>query len=287
MRQSCNGTNDISDGVDDNNNELPYNPKNKLLGMDDLIFFLKSHDVNELPRDLSLYRKAFLHKSYCTRKNQNFINGNLLCPSDCLPLQEESLERLEFLGDSFLGCIIANYLYDRYPNENEGFLTKMRTKLVNGKMLAHLSRTIGFGKHLIISKQIEDASGRDINDNLEDTFEAFIGAMVKDFSEQGYHIAEKWIINIIETYLDFSALILKNNNFKDTFLKNYQQNYGYQPKFYEINHESRNKYKNDKSSFKLCLKDQENNVIAIGYGNSKKDAENDTCYNALKQQGLI
>lgn len=267
------------------NDDMPYNPKNKLLEMKDLLFFLQTHGVDESPCDILTYRKAFFHKSYCTRKNQNFIVGNINCPSNCIPLQEESLERLEHLGDSFLGCIITNYLYDRYPDENEGFLTKIRSKLVNGKMLAYLSKTIGFADFLVISKQIEDLDGRNIKDNLEDTFEAFIGSIIKDFTPNGFQIAEKWIINIIEKYIDFSILIKTNNNYKDIFLKNYQQNYGYIPKFYEIEHSSHHCCKH--KIFKLCIKDIDSNVIAIGYGENKKMAENDTCYNALKQNGWI
>lgn len=267
------------------NDDMPYNTKNKLLQLNDLLFFLRAHGVNDNPRDISIYRKAFFHKSYCKKKNQKLLNGNLKCPPDCLPLQEESLERLEYLGDSFLGCIVANYLYDRYPDENEGFLTKIRTKLVNGKMLAHLSKTIGFTDYLIISKQIEEINGRDIKDNLEDCFEAFIGAIIKDFDPDGYQIAEKWIISIIEEYIDFSILIQTNNNYKDIFLKNYQQNNGYIPKFFEIDHELRHSKMH--KTFKLCLKDNDSNVIAIGYGENKKMAENDTCYNALKQYALL
>ena len=117
----------------------PFNPLNKLVTKEDVQMILIEHGVDYSPKDISLYNKAFLHRSYCTRKNDNVITGNTECPTNCLPLQEESNERLEFLGDSILNFVVADYLYDRYPDVNEGFLTKVRTRIVNGNMLAELS----------------------------------------------------------------------------------------------------------------------------------------------------
>ena len=71
-----------------------------------------------------------------------------------MPLQENSNERLEFLGDSILNLTVARYVFDRYPDDNEGFLTNMRTKLVNGKMLAFLGEKIGLQNHVVISKKL-------------------------------------------------------------------------------------------------------------------------------------
>ena len=118
--------------------DLPYNPNNTKLKEADLNLILKNFDINTF-YDINFYRRAFIHKSYITRKNENFENGNINCPPECLPLQEESNERLEFLGDSILNLSVTTYVYDRYPDMNEGFLTNMRTKLVNGKMLAYLA----------------------------------------------------------------------------------------------------------------------------------------------------
>ena len=134
--------------------DLPFNPKNILITLQDLIKLLKTYGIDETPNDLSLYRKAFINKSYCTRKNETFDEGNVNCPTGCLPLQEESNERLEFLGDSVLNTTIADYLFERYPSNDEGFLTRMRTKLVNGKMLAFLSDKVGLQKFILFQFQI-------------------------------------------------------------------------------------------------------------------------------------
>jgi ribonuclease-3 len=254
----------------------PYNELNVIISDAELDKLLQTYDVTEKYRDLNLYRKAFVHKSYCTRKNENFVNGNTNCPLNCLPLQEESNERLEFLGDSILGNVIAGYLFERYPDENEGFLTRLRTKLVNGKMLAHLSKELGLQKFVIISKQIEDNEGRNNLNILEDAFEALIAAIYIDFGS--FDVVRDWIISVIETNLDLSDLIRQNNNYKDMMLKYYQQNFSYIPKFYEVHVETNS---NNQKTYTVCLKDNHDNVIAVGSGSSKKIAENVCAKNAI------
>jgi ribonuclease-3 len=192
----------------------------------------------------------------------------------CLPLQEDSNERYEFLGDAILNVTIATYLFERYPSENEGFLTRMRTKLVNGKMLAHLSKIVGLEKFILMSKQIEDGDGRANTNILEDTFEAFIAAV---FFDLGLETAQEWIINVMETNLDFSDLVKMNNNMKDIILKYYQQNFGYTPKFYEVDVSTEGKVK----VFKVCLKDLNGVMISDGVGKTKKEAEHDAAKKAI------
>jgi ribonuclease-3 len=256
---------------------LPYNHLNILIQKDDLTSI-----INKKIKDINFYRKAFVHKSYCTRKNENFLNGNLNCPEGCLPLQEESNERLEFLGDSILNMVIADYLFERYPDENEGFLTRMRTKLVNGKMLAFLSEKMGFHKFIMISKQIEDNEGRKNSNILEDAFEAFIAALYLDC---GFESAKEWILDVIETHVDFSELVKQNHNYKDMFLKFYQQNYSYIPKFFEVSIEG-NSITNGKV-YTICIKDAQDNILAIGKGSNKKEAENNAAKTALVHYGKI
>lgn len=259
--------------------DTPYNPKNLLVSVEQVQNILSKYDVPFPVRNIDIYRKALVHKSYCTRKNENFLNGNLNCPTGCLPLQEESNERLEFLGDSILGKVVAAYLFERYPDDNEGFLTKMRTKLVNGKMLAHLSGIVGLKPWIILSKQIEEGDGRNSVNILEDALEAFIAAIYHDFDEVGDDMARRWIISVIESNLDFAELIKNNHNFKDIFLKYFQQNYNYTPKFFELKVEMVNNQK----KYSVCIKDNNGSIISIGSGGSKKEAENDAAKNALNE----
>jgi ribonuclease-3 len=214
------------------------------------------------------------------------VNGNIQCPVSCLPLQEESNERLEFLGDAVINLIVGKYLFDRYPDENEGFLTKMRTKLVNGTMLASLCEIIDLQRYVIISKQIEANNGRVNKKVLEDIFEAFIGAMYCDMSAvcvNAFEKVEEWFVTLLETNIDFSELITTNTNYKDIFLKYYQHAYSIIPKFFEVSSESLNNGK----MYTICIKDRNKSIISTGKGTSKKHAENDAALNALKYFGQV
>lgn len=262
---------------------LPYNPNNILLLPEHLTTLLQENGVMSSFNDISFYRMAFVHKSYCTRRNENFVDGNIRCPPNCLALQECSNERLEFLGDSVLNLVVANYLYERFPDSEEGFLTKIRTRLVNGQMLAVLSDKIGLNRYMMLSKQIDDNGGRNNQKILEDTFEAFIGAIFLDFGETGFAVSQDFIITIIENNIDFSELITANNNFKDMLLKYIQQNWNYLPKFLEISVENQGANK----TYTVCIKNKEGMVISTGQGRTKKHAEIDASKNALIYYGQI
>lgn len=280
---------------------LPYNNKNVLLMEGDLKDLFQRNGLQDiLYKNINLYRTAFVHKSYCTMKNLDFDKSNANCPEDCLPLQDMSYERLEFLGDALLGMIVANYLYNRFPDQNEGFLSKIRTKIVNGKMLGFLSEKIGFPKFAIISKQVEDAGGRKNFKIMEDIFEAFLGALFLDFqsdadvigmpehvkiepfSGAGYFIVESWIIYILENYIDFCELIRVKNNYKDMLVSYMQHQLQDVPKFYEINVVSRDHNR----LFTYCVKDRNNTVLATATGSTKKDAENNAAREALNHYGV-
>ena len=258
--------------------ETPYNEKNILISQEDVNKILERFEINLKCINIDLYRKSLVNKSYVTRKNENIISGNEKCPNNCLPLQEESNERFEFLGDSVLSTTVANYLYKRYPEQNEGFLTKMRSKLVNGYMLSELCTHIGLNKWVIISKQIEESGGRENYKILEDIFEAFICAIFMDFNTLknseldtntiglGFQICEKWIINVIEDYVDFAELIKQNNNYKDKLIKYYQHTYLKTPKFFESNID----VINGKKIFTIVIKDDNEQILGIGKSDSKK-----------------
>lgn len=257
---------------------LPFNPRNQLIDEKQVLDFLT---IVDKIGNVNIYRRAFVHKSYCTRKNENFEEGNCNCPAGCLPLQEENNERLEFLGDAVLHTVVAHYLFERYPNMNEGFLTTTRTKLVNGEMLAWLSKRLGFEKYILLSNQIEANNGRTNKNILEDTFEAFIGAIFLDFEEStgnGFKNAKDWIVHIIESNVDFTELMTKNTSYKDRLVKYCQHNYQFIPKFTEIDI-------SDVGGMRVHTVYVKNNmgaVIAIGKGNNKKAAELDASSEALK-----
>ena len=77
------------------NNDSPFNPNNKLINLSTLVNLLSVHGIKKRPIDISIYRKSLLHKSYCTRKNENFISGNTDCPLNCIPLANRFQTTLE------------------------------------------------------------------------------------------------------------------------------------------------------------------------------------------------
>jgi ribonuclease-3 len=258
----------------------PFNNTNIILNENDLNNFFNNHNIDYPFKNINLFRNAFVHKSYCCMKNSNFTTSNISCPVDCLPLQEMPYERLEFLGDSILGYVIAKYMYIRYPDQSEGFLSKMRTKIVNGKMLGFLAEKVGFIKFAIISKQIEDINGRDNYKIMEDIFEAFIGALFMDSND--INVVEQWIINIIEKYVDFVQLIIKNTNYKDALISYMQNRYQDMPRFLESNVSHNNM---SQKVFTYIVKDRNNNILGSSTGSNKKDAENNCALEALKYYG--
>lgn len=279
--------------------DTPFNEENVVLSDSFLTQLLNNHGVHtQTYNDINLYRKALLHKSYCTKKNENFKSGNIECPQGCLPLQEESNERLEFLGDAILNLVVADYLYERYPDANEGFLTKIRTRLVNGTMLAHLAEKIQLGKHIIISKQIESNNGRHNKKILEDAFEAILGAMYIDFnsfkintSSQtkstidncgiGFQITSAFIVHVLETYVDFSDLVRQKENPKDKLMKQCQHTFQWTPKLLEMDITEVDNMR----VHNICVRNKNNDIIAVGKGSNRKQAEINASIKALEYFG--
>lgn len=150
------------------------------------------------PRRIHYYELAFRHKSVSKEIREGF---------------RESNERLEYLGDSILGAVVAEYLYKRFPYKDEGFLTKMRSKIVSKENLAALAKKMGITKLLTarIDTRLQQSS---IN---EDTFEAFIGAIYMD---RGYHQTRKFILNrIMKHHIDVELLEVTDTDFKSQFIE--------------------------------------------------------------------
>jgi len=159
-------------------------------------------------KNVTHYQRALVHKS---------IYKAVKRYSSPEPIQEYLLqhnERLEFLGDSVLSLIVANYLFHKYPDRDEGFLTRIKTKLVNGTQLAKLAKTINLGKYILMSNHVENIKGRDSQKLLEDAFEALLAAI---FNDLGFDAVNSFVLNIIDS-LDFNEILIEDN-YKDTLLK--------------------------------------------------------------------
>jgi ribonuclease-3 len=158
-------------------------------------------------KNVSYYQRALVHKSiYKAVKRYQGDN-----------IQEYLLqhnERLEFLGDSVLSLIVANFLFHKYPDCDEGFLTRIKTKLVNGTQLAKLAKQINLGKNILMSNHVQNIKGRDSQKILEDAFEALLAAI---FNDLGFDAVNSFVLNIINT-LDFEEILIEDN-YKDLLLR--------------------------------------------------------------------
>lgn len=130
--------------------------------------------LTKLFENQELLEQSFTHKSW-VNENQN---------------KRESNERLEFLGDAILEFIVSKEIYLIFPEEEEGYLTTLRSNLVNTKNLAHLAEKLGIGDKIYLSRGEEEGGGRKNPSILADTLEAVIGAL---FLDQGIDITYKFV----------------------------------------------------------------------------------------------
>ncbi len=196
------------------------------------------------PVNINLYKLALLHKS----KNKN-----------------ESNERLEYLGDAVINLIVAEYLFKKYPFKNEGFLTKIRSKIVSRESLNSLGRKVGL-KELINFKNVNEYS-KNYKSIYGDALEAIIGAVYLDV---GFEYCQEYIVkNIIIPYYNFDELVNKTHNFKSKILEWSQR----EKKLVKFS-TKKIILKNNSSQFESILI-IENKEISKGFGSNKKNAEKD------------
>lgn len=150
------------------------------------------------PSKLTKYKKAFTHRSVQMQDS----SGNPI-----------NYERLEFLGDSILGSVISAYLYKKVPTGSEGYLTKMRSKIVSREHLNELGKDLNLIR-FVISNVDETNVGDNIHGNI---FEALIGAIYLD---KGYQVCQKFIYeNVIDPYVDIEKLEGKITSYKGLIIE--------------------------------------------------------------------
>jgi len=214
-------------------------------------------------------------------------------PSNCLPLQEADNEECEFAGDSLLGCVVALYLYERYAGKGEGFLTRLRTRIVNNKMLGTLAKKMGFEPWIIVSRHVEEvcAGGRSNLRLLGSMFEAWVYALYKNYggntqgSGQGFVVVKTFIISVMQKHVNFVELITDDNNFKDQLLRYFQATFHQPPRYKEVEvvgppHDR---------TFTMGVIDPNNEakVVAKATARNKKVAEQEASRMALVALGQI
>lgn len=221
--------------------------KNTRLSPEDGIFFEEMTKILGFqPTDITHYRRAFTHRS----SNKLDENGHPV-----------NYERLEFLGDAMLGSVIAAHLFNEVPTGDEGYLTKMRSKIVSREHLNELGRDLNLIKW-VESKVSAQHFGENIHGNL---FEALIGAIYLD---RGFIWCEKFIQKkVIAPYVDIPKLEGKVISYKSLVIEWCQkQKKSFQYEVYEDNGTEGQKH------FAVKLK-IDGRIIARARATSKKKAE--------------
>lgn len=218
-----------------------YNQLNRIFGI--------------FPRNLDLYKLAFIHKSASIVLSRGKRVNN---------------ERLEYLGDAVLDAIVADYLFSQFPNQKEGFLTKMRSKIVSRTSLNQLALDMGLDK-LIVSQANSQNPQKNIYGNA---LEAIIGAM---FLDGGFQFTSNCIVSaILDKYIDLDNLQTIESDYKSKLFEWAQKNKhilqfqnqeyppsdGFNPHFIAT----------------ISLNDQ---ILGEGHGSSKKEAEQNAAMEAL------
>ena len=174
-------------------------------------------------------------------------------------------ERLEFLGDAVLDLIVGEYLYKKFPHEDEGVLSKIRASLVNESGFATLARVIDLGHYIYLSPAEENNDGRNKPSLLSNAFEAVIGAM---YLEAGLEVCQKMIITLLEeTYprIDLNTL---SKDYKTALQELTQATYGVTPTYKQL----ASKGPDHKKEFEIGII-LEGDEIARAWGKSKKEAQ--------------
>lgn len=208
------------------------------------------------PSNLKLFKQVFQHRS-------KFIET------------KENNERLELLGDSILDAIVCEYLFKKYPYKEEGFMTELRSKIVNRKSLNEVGAKLGLVEKLTYNRRSMNEVSKDLAGN---TFEALVGAVYLD---AGFDATKKFILRrVLKNLIDVDSLEITNTDYKSQIF-HYIQREGKSIDF-KVTEE---KSKNRRAYFVIDLEINAI-VIARGEGFSKKIAEQNAAMNALKILGV-
>ena len=209
-------------------------------------------------RNISLLQNALTHSSYANERWHNSLLSN---------------ERLEFLGDSVLGMLVAEYLYRNFPDRPEGELTRMRADMVCEQTLAAVATRIGIGEHLLLGHGEEQGGGRSRNSILADAMESVIAACFLDGGmDAALKIVQKFIL------VEVPVKKLHNTDYKTT-LQELVQRKKNQTLIYALVGQSGPDH-NKQFVVEVSLN---GSVVGKGTGTSKKRAEQDAARAAIAQ----
>jgi len=212
------------------------------------------------PQNLELYRLATLHSSIAKENGQGF---------------KESNERLEYLGDAILGAAVADFLFKKFPYKNEGFLTEIRSRIVNRESLNLLARKIGIGS--IVQFDQKNIQLQQVI--LGNTLEAIVGAVYLD---KGYIQCKKFVITkLITPNFDVDELVNSNSNFKSKLIE-WSQRESKEIRFEIVSVQKGKLHKEFTAQVFV-----NNEAAGTGYGNSKKKAEQDAAFKTCEKLNIL
>lgn len=249
------------------------NITNKLLTISDIQNILRIGGVNQKINSIKHYQRAFTHKSYVGNDNKSYDKR-------IVPLQKYSNERYEFGGDSIISQSVCLYLLERYPTQDEGFLTNVKIRLVERNALAHYAKKLDFSQWILVSKYMEDIHGRSKNKILEDVYESFIYAIYLDLGKQ---YAEEFVINIVEKFTDFAGIISNDINYKQQILRKFHKQ-GWNAPTYITENEIGPIYS---KTFVVSSIDAYGFKLGTGVDKTKKEAEQIASKEAIKNLDKI
>lgn len=203
-------------------------------------------------QNLKLLEEALTHKSYAIEHGQTLCN-----------------ERLEFLGDSVISSVVANFLFQKFPNVDEGKLSKMKSQIVSRASLCGWAQEMKLGQYLFLSQGEEATGGRTRDSLLGNTYEALVGAL---FLDQGYDAAQKFIMR----HLSKKKRIIEND-FKSRLQEIVQKKFKTPPSYFVVGEIGPDHDKKFTLEVRINKK-----VLGTGEGRSKKEAEQFAAKEALK-----
>ena len=207
--------------------------------------------------NISLLQNALAHSSYANERWHNSLMSN---------------ERLEFLGDSILGMVVAEFLFKTFPDRPEGELTRMRADMVCEKTLAGIAGRIDLGRHLLLGNGEEQGGGRTRNSILADAVESVIAAC---FLDGGMEAARKFIQQFV--LVEVPVTRLHNTDYKTALQELVQQKKNQVLSYSLIAESGPDHDKRFEVEVKLNGK-----VVGVGSGSSKKRAEQDAARAAVE-----
>lgn len=212
----------------------------------------------------SYFLKALRHRSRLVDEDMN---------------ASDSYEQLEFLGDAVLDLIISEMLFELYPNENEGFMTKARSRLVKGTTLAKISKKLKLNEYLEIGERAKQQGIDTSKSVLADVFEALVGAIYKD---SGYAAAREFVNQVYATKVDIKEIANKLDNYKSALLE-FTQGRKLGTPHYRVVDESGPPHERIFTVEVLV----EDNVLGVGSGTNKKRAEQKAAFEALNAYNAL